>query len=74
MYVYRCLWEDQAVSEAARGRRFDMSITGRLQSAWYGRRNLGQKLLQIGVVGVESEDEARKNLERRLPDLVVIGA
>lgn len=73
MYVYRCLWEDQVLSGAAQGRRFDMSISGRLQSAWYGRRNLGQKLVQIGVSGAANEAEARKHLEDRLPELITSG-
>ncbi len=71
MYVYRCLWEDQAMSGAAQGRRFDMSIAGRLQSAWFGRRNLGQKLVQIGVLGAANEEEARRHLEHRAPELIV---
>ena len=74
VYVYRCLWEDQSASGVARGRRFDMSVSGRLMSSWYGRRNLGQKLLQIGVSGARSEQEAREDLRRRLPDFIVAGA
>jgi len=72
IYVYRCLWEDQIGLGTAWERRFDMSIQGRLMSSWYGRRNLGQKLIQIGITGVSSESEARQDLLRRLPALLAV--
>ena len=70
VYVYRCLWEDRRVTGIARGRDFDMSIHGRIASAWYGRRNLGQRLLQVAIVGVGGEQEARVGLDQRLRDLI----
>ena len=53
--------------------KFDMSVHGRLMSTWFGRRNLGQKLLQIGISGAHSEQEARDDLRRRLPELLSVG-
>ena len=70
VYVFRCLWEDRPVTGIARDRNFDMSISGRLTSAWYGRRNLGQRLLQIAIVGAGSEQEARAGLRQRLSELI----
>ena len=72
VYVYRCLWEDFPVTGVTRNRNFDMSIRGRLLAAWYGRRNLGQRLLQIAITGISSEQEARSQLQRRLADLIVL--
>ena len=72
IYVFRCLWEDYAVADVARNRNFDMSILGRLKAAWYGRRNLGQRLLQIAIAGVQTEQEAREELQRRLSELIVL--
>lgn len=71
VYVFRCLWEDYPVAGVGRNRNFDMSIIGRLKSAWYGRRNLGQRLLQIAVTGVQSERDAREQMQRRLSELIV---
>lgn len=70
LYVYRCLWEESAGVAGARERNFDMSIQGRLLSSWYGRRNLGQRLVQIGVSGVQSDAEAREDISRRLPGMI----
>lgn len=72
IYVYRCLWEDYAIAEVARKRNFDMSILGRLKAAWYGRRNLGQRLLQIAIGGARTEQDAREELQRRLSELIVL--
>ena len=72
VYVFRCLWEDFAVADVTRNRNFDMSILGRTKAAWYGRRNLGQRLLQIAIAGVHSEQDARNELQRRLSDLILL--
>lgn len=71
LYVYRCLWEDLAGTSGGREKKFDMSIRGRLMSSWWGRRNMGQRLIQIGVSGVNSEQEAREDIQRRLPGMIV---
>ena len=70
VYVYRCLWEDFPITGLTRDRNFDMSVTGRLLSAWYGRRNLGQRLLQVVIQGAPSEESARQQLRTKLADLV----
>ena len=71
VYVFRCLWEDYPTSEIARNRNFDMSIMGRLKTAWHGRRNLGQRLLQIAIAGASSEQDAREQMQRRLSELII---
>jgi hypothetical protein len=71
LYVYRCLWEENSGDAGTQELRFDMSIRGRLLSSWYGRRNLGQRLLQIGIYGVNSEDEAREDIQHRLQSLII---
>ena len=71
VFVYRCLWEDFPIDGLTRNQNFDMSIKGRLLAAWYGRRNLGQRLLQIAMMGLSNEDEARAQLQRKLADMIV---
>lgn len=71
VYVYRCLWEEFPIAGVARNRNFDMSVRGRVMSAWYGRRNLGQKLLQIAIAGVQSEQVAREEMQSRLSELIM---
>ena len=72
VFVYRCLWEDFPVVGLARNQNFDMSISGRLLAAWHGRRNLGQRLLQIAIMGPSNEDEARAQLQQKLVDMIVL--
>ncbi len=68
-FIFRCLWDDRK-SDATRGSSLDMSIRGRLKGAWIGRRNEGQRLLQVCILGAEDENEARHDLESRLPSLI----
>lgn len=72
VYIYRCLWEDFPVPKLARNKDFDLSFNGRVLAAWYGRRNLGQKLFQVAIVGVNTEKEARIQLQRKLSDLIFV--
>lgn len=72
VFVYRCLWEDFPVVGLTRNQNFDMSIQGRLLAAWYGRRNLGQRLLQVAIMGLNNEDEARAQLQQKLADMIVL--
>jgi hypothetical protein len=69
-YVYRTLAEDRSSADPALRRSFDQSVKGRVQCAWFGKRNLGQKLLQIGIFGLRSEQEAQQDLATRLPRLI----
>lgn len=71
VFVFRCLWEEHSGSGRTHERRFDMSIHGRLMSSWHGRRNLGQKLLQVAISGAGTEFEAREDFKRRMPELIV---
>lgn len=71
VYVYRCLWEDFPIPELTRNRNFDMSVRGRLLAAWYGRRNLGQRMLQVAMMGMANEEEARTELKSKLANLIV---
>jgi exosortase/archaeosortase family protein len=70
LYVFRTLCEDRRPLGSTSG--FDQSIPGRLQSAWHGRRNLGQKLLQIGIVGSDSQKTALADLQARLPQFLAV--
>lgn len=70
LYVFRTLSEDRRPLGSTSG--FDQSISGRLRSAWHARRNLGQKLLQIGILGPPDKQLALADLEARLPRIMKI--
>ena len=70
IYIFRCLWDDQPAVGSSQSRVFDMSVAGRLEAAWYGQRNLGQRLLQVGIRGVSTESAAANDLKRKLPEFI----
>jgi exosortase/archaeosortase family protein len=70
LYVFRTLCEDRRPLGSSSG--FDQSISGRLHSAWEGRRNLGQKLLQIDISGASTEQAALADLQARLPQFLAV--
>ena len=72
VYVYRCLWEDFPIDRLRRNKDFDMSVSGRMLGAWYGRRNLGQRMLQVAMVGLRSEEEAKSELTRKLSEMIAL--
>ncbi|MBC7839192.1 MAG: archaeosortase/exosortase family protein, partial [Nitrospiraceae bacterium] len=69
LYVYRCLWEDRGASQ---DNTLDISLSGRLKATWQGRRNTGQRLVQVVIFGARNEQEAREDLVRRIPELISV--
>lgn len=63
-YLFYCLWEDRAAVQSNETEFTTMS--GRLRSVWQGRRNLGQRVLHVGISGVQSAEQAREELIRTL--------
>ncbi len=67
-YVFYCLWDDRATTQ-----RFDtMALTSgaRLASVWDGRRNPGQRSLEITVSGPDNSNEAEAVLREELRKLI----
>jgi exosortase/archaeosortase family protein len=69
LFVFVCIQEDKrlASSPADSG---EWSVRGRLRAAWEGKRNLGQRLLELAVSGVESFTQARDLLAKATPAIV----
>lgn len=68
LFVFVCVQEDKV----ARGRVMfpEWSARGRLEAAWTGRRNLGQRLLELAELGASDAADAIRDAERLLPTLV----
>lgn len=69
-HVFYCLWEDQHP-----GQPFDtaaLNFRTRLAAVAAGRRNLGQRSLELVVWGKATEVEARTALERLLRSILVL--
>jgi hypothetical protein len=56
--VFVCIQENK-VSSDRNGESFQWNTRGRLLAAWHGRRNLGQRLLEIAVNGLDDFSQAR---------------
>ncbi|MES2568858.1 MAG: exosortase/archaeosortase family protein [Verrucomicrobiota bacterium] len=68
LHLFRSLSEEQAWPGEPRA--FYPALADRIRSAWLGRRNLGQRILQIGISGSRTAESAREELRRHLPALV----
>ena len=61
LFVFVCIQEDKRIaSEPADSGEWN--FRGRLQAAWQGKRNLGQRLLEIAVSGADSFAKASEEL------------
>lgn len=70
IHVFYCLWSDrispQAETTAERG-----PYASRLNAVMTGRRNVGQKVLEIVLQGPDSSDDAVATLKQELPRLIL---
>lgn len=56
LFVFVCIQEDKVVSGVAE----EWNVRGRLLAAWRGKRNLGQRLLEIAVTGFDDLAQAKE--------------
>jgi oligoribonuclease (3'-5' exoribonuclease) len=49
----------------------EMSRMDRFNSAWHGKRNQGQRLIEIAIDGAESDEAAVDSLRRYLRKFIV---
>lgn len=68
LFVFVAIQEDKARVENAPALEF--SARGRLRAAWHAQRNLGQRLLEIAVIGFDDFSQARAALLRMAPEIV----
>ena len=67
LYVFFCLWEDNAEKQAGFGRSKTLD---RLRSVLTGRRGLGQQTLEIVVNGCATIQDAERTVRDQLPHLI----
>ena len=67
MYVFFCLWEDEAETQTGFGRS---KYADRFRSVLRGRRGLGQQTLEIVLSGCKSISDAERAVRDRLPGLI----
>ena len=69
LFVFVCIQQDKRTvsSEPDTG---ELNLPGRLRAAWHGKRNLGQRLLEIAVLGYDDFPPAREALSKTAAAIV----
>jgi exosortase len=70
MFVFYCLWEDFAAADGPRSTQRDMTMSSRMRDALEGRRNTGQQVIEVAVIGPRSPEEATAATTKMLADLI----
>ena len=71
LHVFYCLWEDRA--DAQSFRTTTMTYANRLAPVLAGRRNSGQRSLEVAIWGIADQQEAEAALTRELENLIKVG-
>ena len=70
LHVFYCLWEERANAQSFRTTR--MTYANRLAPVLAGRRNSGQRSLEVAIWGIPDEQEAETALARELQTLIKV--
>ena len=68
LFVFVCVQEDARSTVGPA--ETEWNLRGRLLAAWQGKRNLGQRLLEIAVLGVDDFSQAREALAKTAKEIV----
>jgi exosortase len=69
MHVFYCLWQDRAARQFFQ-RQDILGWRSRLANVWLGRRNLGQRSLELAVWGIPDAAQAEQAFRQQLEKLV----
>jgi exosortase len=67
LYVFFCQWEDGSKEQTG---VWDSKLADRIRSVLVRRRVLGQQTLEVVLTGPSSLEQAKQELERRLPGMI----
>ncbi len=70
LFVFVCIQEDKIAAVGPGNVPNEWSARGRLLAVWHGQRNLGQRLLEIAVIGFDDFSRAREALEKTVREVV----
>lgn len=71
LHVFYCLWEDRAGGQASEGEW--LTYSNRLKAVREGRRNCGQRSLELAIWGAANETQAEAALGRLARRIVRLG-
>ena len=69
LFVFVCIQEDKRVPSGPADTG-EWNFAGRLKAALDGKRNLGQRLLEIAVLGLDNFEQAREALSRTVGEIL----
>lgn len=69
LFVFVCIQEDKRVASMP-GAAEEWNLGGRLRAAWEGKRNLGQRLLEIAVSGLDDFTQASEALSKTVREIL----
>jgi exosortase len=69
LFVFVCIQEDKRVASGLPDSG-EWNLQGRLRAAWQGKRNLGQRLLEIAVSGFDDFRQAREALSQTVREIL----
>lgn len=75
LHVFHILWEDRPAAmrqtgDVAADEPDGLGAAGRLRAAWAGRRNLGQRVLEISILGPDDPAVALARITQELPAMI----
>lgn len=69
LFVFVCIQEDKRVAAGGAGSE-EWNFSGRVRAAFQGKRNLGQRLLEIAVTGLNDFSQAREAVAKTVAEIV----
>jgi exosortase len=69
LFVFVCIQEDKRVASGVADTA-EWNLPGRLRAAWQGKRNLGQRLLEIAVLGFDDFRQASDALSQTTREIL----
>jgi exosortase len=70
LFVFVAIQDDETEASAQEAGFEEWNPRGRLRAAWRGRRNLGQRLLEIAVTGFDDHERAREAAAQTVKEIV----
>lgn len=70
LFVFVSIQDDRTEASAPEAAPAEWNARGRLRAAWRGRRNLGQRLLELAVTGFDDHGRAREAAAKTVKAIV----
>ena len=70
LFVFVCIQDDKVPAAFSEANATNWNFAGRLLAAWHGQRNLGQRLLEIAVIGLPDFSQAKEAAAKIVTEIV----